>query len=396
MARSLVLAGATVIDGVADEPLTNASILVEDGRIDFAGPSQHAPAPPDDAERIDAHGLVVLPGLIDAHVHLCLSSGPFHDLLRENLASVAFKAASNAALTLEHGITTVRDVGGYQNVSIELGRAIEAGRLQGPRIAAVGQNIAMTGGHGYFMAQEADGPDAIRRAARAQLKAGAHGVKLMASAGLAVVGEHPVHPELSEEELAAAITEAHNQGKWAAAHAHSTVGIKNAVRAGADSIEHGTYLDEEVIQLMLDRGVTLVPTFAIYHRMAHATPDSGLAPELAELSRELVDDKVPLFLAALRAGVRIATGTDNGPPLGPHGDLALELILLRDIGMPAMDVIRAATVNAARLLRLERTIGTIEVGKQADLVALRGNPLDDMQHIRNVAVVVKGGKVYRR
>jgi len=246
------------------------------------------------------------------------------------------------------------------------------------------------------MAQEADGPDAIRRAARAQLKAGAHGVKLMASAGLAVVGEHPVHPELSEEELAAAITEAHNQGKWAAAHAHSTVGIKNAVRAGADSIEHGTYLDEEVIQLMLDRGVTLVPTFAIYHRMAHATPDSGLAPELAELSRELVDDKVPLFLAALRAGVRIATGTDNGPPLGPHGDLALELILLRDIGMPAMDVIRAATVNAARLLRLERTIGTIEVGKQADLVALRGNPLDDMQHIRNVAVVVKGGKVYRR
>lgn len=396
MRNSLVLAGASVIDGVADEPLDNATILVRDGLIEFVGPSRDAPAPPDDAEQIDAHGLVVLPGLIDAHVHLCLSSGPFDDLLRENLASVAFKAASNAALTLEHGITTVRDVGGYQNVSIELGRAIEAGRLQGPRIAAAGQNIAMTGGHGYFMAQEADGPEAVRRAARGQLKAGAHGIKLMASAGLAVVGEHPVHPELSEEELAAAITEAHNQGKWAAAHAHSTIGIKNAVRAGADSIEHGTYLDDEVIQMMLERGVTLVPTFAIYHRMAHAIPGSGLAPELTELSRELVDDKVPRFLAAVRAGVRIATGTDNGPPLGPHGDLALELILMRDVGMRAMDVIRAATINAARLLRLERTIGTLERSKQADLVALRGNPLDDMQHVRDVAIVVKGGEISRR
>jgi imidazolonepropionase-like amidohydrolase len=218
----------------------------------------------------------------------------------------------------------------------------------------------------------------------------------MASAGLAVVGEHPVHPELGEEELAAGITEAHNQNKWAAAHAHSTVGIMNAVRAGADSIEHGTYLDEEVIRLMLDRGVTLVPTFAIYHRMAHASPDTGLAPELTVQARELVADKVPRFLAAFRAGVRIATGTDNGPPLGPHGDLALELMLMREVGMPAMDVIRAATINAARLLRLDRTIGTLEHGKQADLVALRGSPLDDMRHVRDVALVVKGGSVYRR
>jgi amidohydrolase family protein/carbon-nitrogen hydrolase len=202
----------------------------------------------------------------------------------------------------------------------------------------------MTGGHGHFMGYEADGVEAVRRAAREQLKAGAHGIKLMANAGLAVAGEHPTTPELREEELGAAVTEARNQGKWVAASAHSSTAIKNAARAGVDSIEHGTYLDDEAIKLMLERNVTLVPTFAIYHRMAHASADSGLAKELRVGAREVVEQKIPLFLSAHRAGVRIVTGTDNGPPLGPHGDLALELILMAEVGMRPIEVIRAATI----------------------------------------------------
>lgn len=395
MTVSLVIEGARLIEGVAAEPVDGASIVVRGGVVEYAGPGHGAPTAPDDARRLDGRGLTVLPGLIDAHVHLCLSSGPFDELRSETVASVAFKAARNAALTLRRGITSVRDVGGYRNVAIELARAVEAGRVPGPRIVAAGQIICMTGGHGHFMGFEADGPDAVRHAARVQLKAGAHGVKLMASGGIALVGEHPTHPELGEEELAAAVAEAHNQGKWAAAHAHSTSGIKNALRAGADSIEHGTFLDAEAIALMRERDATLVPTFAIYHRMANAPAASGFAPELRELSREVFDRKVPLFLEAVRAGVRVATGTDNGPPLGLHGDLALELILLAEIGMPPMDVIRAATINAARLLRLDGLVGSLEPGKAADLVALRGDPLTDMRRIRDVAWVVKSGALYR-
>jgi imidazolonepropionase-like amidohydrolase len=392
--NDLVIEHARLVDGIADEALDGATVVVHDGRLEYVGPSAEAPRPPQDARHIDARGLTLLPGLVDAHVHLSLSSGPFDDVRRENTASVAFKAAQNAAITLQHGITTVRDVGGYENVAIELGRAIAAGRLPGPRVVSVGQHICMTGGHGHFMAHEADGPDSVRQAARAQLKAGAHGVKLMASAGIAVAGEHPTHPELDEEELRAGVTEAHNQGKWAAAHAHSTVGIKNALRAGADSIEHGTYLDDEAIGLMRAHEVTLVPTFAIYHRMAQAAPETGFPAELRELSREVFDAKVPLFLAALSAGVRVATGTDNGPPLGPHGDLALELILLAEIGVQPMHVVRAATLNAARLLRLDRLVGSLEPGKLADIVALRGDPLEDMRHVRDVAFVVKDGVLH--
>jgi imidazolonepropionase-like amidohydrolase len=145
---------------------------------------------------------------------------------------------------------------------------------------------------------------------------------------------------------------------------------------------------------MRKRDVTLVPTFAIYHRMAHASSDSGLAEELRIGAREVVDQKIPLFLNAHQAGVRIVTGTDNGPPLGPHGDLALELILMAEVGMRPIDVIRAATLNAARLLRLESQVGSLEPGKMCDIIGLRGNPLLDMQKIRDVALVVKSGTVY--
>jgi imidazolonepropionase-like amidohydrolase len=390
----LLIEHATVIDGVADEPREDATVIARAGRIEYVGPAAEAPSAPPEVRRIDGRGLTLLPGLIDAHVHLSLSSGPFDDLQRESIASVSFKAAYNAAVTLRHGITTVRDVGGFHNVAIELARAVAAGRVAGPRIVAAGRHICMTGGHGHFMGYEADGVEAVRRAAREQLKAGADGIKVMASAGLAIAGEHPTTPELSEEELAAAVTEARNQGKWVAAHAHSSTGIKNAVRAGVDSIEHGTYLDDEAIQLMRERDVTLVPTFAIYHRMAHASADSGLAEELRVGAREVVDQKIPLFLNAHRAGVRIATGTDNGPPLGPHGDLALELILMAEVGMRPIDVIRAATLNAARLLRLESQVGSLGPGKMCDVVGLHGNPLLDMQKIREVALVVRSGAVY--
>jgi imidazolonepropionase-like amidohydrolase len=393
MSGNLVIERATVIDGVANEPLEDVTVVVRDGRIESIGADGREESP-DDTQRLDGRDVVLLPGLIDAHVHLCLSSGRFDDLLGENVASVAFKAARNAAITLARGVTTVRDVGGYRNVSIELARAVRAGHVPGPRIVAAGQNITMTGGHGHFIGVEADGPEALRAAARAQLKAGANGIKLMASGGLAVVGEHPSNPELSDVEMAAAIAEAHNQGKWAAAHAHSSISIHNAVRAGADSIEHGTYIDDEAIRLMVERGVTLVPTFAIYHRMAHAAPDSILAPELCDQAREVFAAKVPLFMRAFNAGVQVATGTDNGPPLGPHGDLALELILLAEAGVPPMQVIRAATINAARLLRVDHLVGTLEPGKHADIVALRGNPLRDMRSVREVAFVVKAGVVY--
>ncbi len=392
--RDLVIQHARVIDGVADEPRPDATIVTREGSIVYVGSPDRAPPTPDGTPRVDASGLTVLPGLIDAHVHLCLSSGPFDEMLKENTASVAFKAAQNAAVTLSHGVTTVRDVGGYQNVAIELGRAIDAGRLAGPRILACGQIIAMTGGHGYFMAFEADGAEAVRHAARVQLRAGAAGIKLMASAGVAVVGEHPTHPELSEEELTAGVAEAHNQGKWAAAHAHSVIGIKNALRAGVDSIEHGTYLDAEAIALLRERGAALVPTFAIYHRMAHA-PDGALPPGVREVAQQVVDDKVGPFLEAYHAGVTIVTGTDSGPPLGRHSDLPQELLLLTEIGVRPMDALRAATINAARLLRVDGRVGTLEPGKSADVVGVRGDPLTDMRCIGDVSFVARGGVLVR-
>lgn len=259
---------------------------------------------------------------------------------------------------------------------------------------AAGQMICMTGGHGWFYGLEADGPDAVRRAARVQIKARSDWVKFMASGGFAEAGEQPGAVQLDLVELTAGVQEARKVGLPTAAHAHGAEAIKNVLRAGIDSVEHASFPDDEAIELMLKTGAFIVPTFTVYYKMKELGPSQGLDPYLIDLVNRSWERKLERFAVMWKAGVPVAAGSDNGSPLAPHGDIVTELQLLVQAGLTPYDALAAATVNAARLLRLDAEIGTVEPGKRADLVILGADPLQDVQAARRVHSVMKDGRLY--
>jgi imidazolonepropionase-like amidohydrolase len=376
-------------DGTGAAPRTNVTVVIAGGAIESVVANDASVA----AERT-LEAAAVTPGLINAHVHLEFSGEP--DLGVVVLASPGIKtltAAANARRSLEAGVTTVRDLGGTGSNAIEVRDAIAAGNLPGPTIVPAGRALCMTGGHGHFIGgRETDGPWEARKAVREQLKAGAECIKLIATGGVLTKGAVPGQDQLSEEEMHAAIVEARTHGMRVAAHAIGTSGIKNALRAGVDSIEHGHLLDDEAIDLFRANDAFLVPTLAavscIYE---HAT--EGRQPDFVVRKATALYESARVNIAhAYRSGVAIAGGSDAGTPYNYHANYAYEVELMHTlIGMSPGEALRAATQTAARLLGVSS--GVIETGRPADLLLLDGDLETETLALRSPRIVIKAGAI---
>ncbi len=352
---------------------------------------------PEGAETIDCKGEYLIPGLIDCHVHVS-SSGDPSELTpggRLPLARRAWRTAAHARATLAGGVTTVRDLGAADRLNIDLAKAIEAGEAVGPRVLAAGMGVTMSGGHGHgFIAREADGADEVRKAVREELRAGARAIKLFASGGVLTPGVDPRSPAFTREELGAGVEEATKAFRTVAAHAQSTEGIKNAVAAGVTSIEHGVWLDEEAIAMMLERGTYLVPTLTAPYHIAFGA-EAGIPAYAVEKGQAVLEDHIESYERALRAGVRLAMGTDQGTPLNRPGENAQEVVRMAEHGLSPAAALLAATGWAADLLGLDGETGRLRVGLAADIVRLTEDPLTDIRSLTRpgaIAGVVRGGK----
>lgn len=407
-AATLIHAGR-VIDGLTDNVAEGRTIVVDAGRITAIEPGFRAPAEGDRV--IDLRSGTVLPGLMDMHVHITSENSRTTELdrFKENAADIALDGVVYAQRTLLAGFTTVRDLGSAFNTDIALRNAINAGKVPGPRIFAAGKAIASTGGHGdptngmadYLRQGEpgptegvADGiPDAVQ-AVRQRYKDGADVIKITATGGVLSIAKNGMNPQFSEEEIRAIVATAHDYGFTVAAHAHGTEGIKRAIRGGVASIEHGTFLDDEAMRLMKERGVYYVPTISAGQYVYERAREPGFLPELVRPKALAVGPQIQkTFAKAWKAGVPIMFGTDTG--VSAHGQNAREFALMVDAGMPAMAAIRSATSVPAKFLGIDDRVGSIAAGKQADLIGVPGDPLADISALQRVSFVMKEGSVYK-
>jgi imidazolonepropionase-like amidohydrolase len=393
----ILVDNATVIDGTGADARPRTSMLVDGERIAWVGPAdavnRHQPI----EHTVDAAGKYVIPGLIDAHVHVCWNGrDSILDLLKRERDHLLLEAVATLGSILASGTTTVRDIGGQDYMEMALRRAVQAGHIHGPRMRVSGRLICMTGGHGHFIAREADGPDELRRAAREQIKAGADTIKLMATGGIATPGQDVQAAQLTVEELAAAVQVAHAMGRTTAAHCHGVGGIKNSVLAGIDSIEHGSFLDEETADMMVERGVALVLTLGVANpNVEDLSPAARAEAERMRGPMELLRARVRESVALARAkGVFVGSGSDaGGNALAPHDfSMARELEELVGHGFSPLEALTLVTRNNARILRWENDLGTLEAGKLADFVVLAGDPLADISNVRKVEAVYKSGQ----
>jgi imidazolonepropionase-like amidohydrolase len=388
-----------LIDGTGAAPQHDVDLVVDGDRIVGRHPAGRAgvAAPHRLVEVPDG---TVLPGLIDCHVHLFHSgdADPPRRFVGEPETLTMARGIANARATLEAGFTTVRVTGSPAALDLVLDRAIREGYAVGPRIVGAGQTICMTGGHGHLHGLEADGPEGVRRAVRLNLKRGAGVIKLTVTAGIATPGRRlPGTPSFHEAEIRVAVEEAEQAGVKVCVHAQGTTGIRRSLAAGVHSIEHGYFLgDESSLLTMRERGVFLVPTLVAYATVLETGPGGETASaEAIAKTQYAIDAHRESFVLAHQAGVRIAFGSDAGTEFNPHGRNAREFHYLVVNGMTAQDAILAATRDAAHLLGLEREVGTLENGKLADLVAVAGDPLADVQQLQRAAIVMKGGELIR-
>jgi len=364
-----------VADGLG-RTLPRATVIVKGGHITAVGHARQLAAPRG-AVRIDGRGLTLLPGLMDCHVHLCLGGEPdvVHAIEQEDPAFTILKASRAARKTLEAGVTTVRDVGFRGHAIFQLKGAIESGLLPGPRIIPAGRVICMPNGHARFIGREAEGPDAVVAAVREEIEAGAEVIKFIASGGVLTPGTSPDSAQMMPEELTAGMAAARRAGRRVAAHAHGAQGMKNAIRAGAHSIEHATLMDAEAAALMKQHGTVIVPTLSALYNTAEQGSTCGIPESAVDKARAMRARHEASFKTARRSGITIAMGTDAGTPFNHHGENAQELEHMVALGMTPMEAIVSSTSVAARLIGIDDRVGTIEPGKLADLVLVRGNPL---------------------
>jgi imidazolonepropionase-like amidohydrolase len=393
---SFLLRNVTVVDGTGSAPVPGQAVVVEGRRIAWIGPEGSAPSTAPESV-VDGGGRTVLPGLINCHVHLTADGAPdlFAQVASDTVPLATLRAAGMALAALRSGVTTVRDCGAADDVVVELAKAIERGMVPGPRVQAAGRVITMTGGHGHFIGREADGPDEVRKATRAEIKAGAAVIKVMATGGVLTPGVTPTQTALLPEELAVVAQEAHNSGRRVTTHAIGRAGIHNALLAGIDSIEHGFYLDDELLDLAVERGTFLVPTMLAVDGIIRNGRDRGIPAWVVDKAEAEAQQQRKSFAQAVSSGMRIAAGTDAGTPFNPHDDLAGELALMVRHGLTPMQAVVAATRSAAENLGLAHEIGTLEVGKLADLVLVDGDPVEDITAASRVVLVVKDGVVHR-
>jgi imidazolonepropionase-like amidohydrolase len=400
----------TLIDGTGSIPVKNAVILIQGERITAVGTDVRVPA---GATVIDLSGYTVLPGFIDAHVHLAfhtIGDGDWqHSGLTELTGQLALLGAAHAQQTLEAGFTTVRVVGSRDFNDLALRNAINAGWLPGPRILGAGTSFGITGGHcdaldglhpgavGHesgIADGVADGVDQVRAAVRYNVKYGADVIKICATGGVLSLTDSVGAQQYSEEEMRAVVETARLLSRRVAAHAHGTEGIKAAVRAGVTSIEHGSVLDSEAVALMVQHGTWLVPTLMAGEQVSLLAQAGRLPPAIAAKALAIAPRMQASFRLALGAGVKIALGTDAG--VFAHGRNGHEFTLMVRYGMTPMQAIRAGTLSGATLLGRETEVGSLAPGKLADLVAVKGDPLQDITLLEHIDFVMKGGSVFKR
>jgi len=396
MTDKLMIKNATLIDGRGGEPLKNAALVIDGAKIEHVGLETEITPLFRDAQVIDAGGGTILPGLINAHVHLT-TDGPADigaQIAGDSIPVATLRAARNARIALEAGITTVRDCGAKDGVVIELAKAVGEGITPGPRIVACGRVVCMTGGHGHFMGREADGPDGVRQAARAEIKEGAQFLKIMATGGVLTKGVHPDQAQLTVDELRAGIEAAHEAGKRTATHAIGNKGIKNALKAGIDSVEHGFYIDDEIIELFLRTGAFHVPTLIAVDQIVNSGTAAGIPEWAVKKAVEESGHHMDSFHKSVKHGVRIAAGTDAGTPFNFHDMLAWEIEMMAREGLTPMQAIICATRNGSEVVGMADQIGTLEAAKFADLIVVGGDPLADLTLLRKPSLVVKGGEIF--
>ncbi len=379
----------TFFDGTDAAPRSNVTLVLENGRVATIAANDQSI----EADRTYDAACVV-PGLINCHAHLEMNGEPDIQtlyLIRTALERTLY-AAHNARLSLEAGVTTIRDLGASDGVAIAVRDAIERGEHAGPTVIPAGRALCMTGGHGFFVGRETDGPWDARKAVREQRKAGAACIKLIATGGVLTKGAVPGLDQLSEEEMRAAVDEAHTHDLVVGAHAIGTNGIKNALRAGVDSIEHGHLLDDEAIALFRERGAYLVPTLAAVSCI-YENASNGKQPDyVVRKATELYERAGTNIARAWRGGVTIAGGSDAGTPYNYHQNYAYEVELMCTLlGMTPQQALTAATSTAASLLRSEA--GVVAEGRPADLLLLDRDLGGDVRALRDPRVVFKAGAV---
>jgi len=391
------LLGATLIDGTGRPPIENSAVVIEGDRIQFAGRLDETVIPPA-SEKIDLKGKTIIPGLIDCHIHMDLHglANTFEENLVEDKLRT-LRAVHDMEKTLRSGITTIRNVGSVNHIDFTVKKAFEQGWFIGPRILTCGQIISITAaGNDYFkgMYYEADGVDEVRKAARLQLKAGADFLKVMATGAYMNPGGNPGATHLSLDELIAIVEEARKVGVRVAAHAHANQGILNAIKAGVNTIEHGSFIEEKTIEMMIKHGVFLVPTYVAGHQMIKNGVEKGVPKFLIEKNNQTRKIRGANLKKAIKAGVKVAFGSDAGTNYNYHGENAMELILWVDEGfISPLEAIRCGTAIAAEALGIDNLVGTLVENKVADIVVVDGkldsslNPL-----LTNIFMVFKDGQ----
>jgi imidazolonepropionase-like amidohydrolase len=408
-AKTLLHAGK-LIDGRAETARTNVTVTIEGERITGIADGFAAPAAGDTV--VDLRNATLMPGWMDMHVHITSQqsgAAGYAENLYLNPADKALRATTYAKITLLAGFTTVRDCGAGDRLNTSLRDAIAKGWVDGPRIVAAG-GVSTTGGHGdgtnglnsELQAALVDpiygsvnGADEIRRAVRQRYKDGADLIKIASTGGVLSLAKSGQAPLFTEEEITAVVQTAKDYGMKVAAHAHGVEGMMRAVKAGVASIEHGTYMTDELMALMKERGTYYVPTISAGKFVAEKSKIDGFFPPIVRPKAATIGPLIQeTFARAYQAGVKIAFGTDQG--VAPHGDNAKEFIYMVEAGMPPLKAIQSATLEAARLIDMEKDLGTVEPGKLADLVAVAGDPLADITVVTKVAFVMKGGKIYKQ
>lgn len=407
LAQRTILHCGKLIDVTKGQVLNEYSIIIEGNTIADVQAGYTKPMGTDKV--VDLKNKTVMPGLIDCHVHMEHETSPtrYLEIFTNNPADYAFQSVVFAERTLMAGFTTVRDLGGT-GVNISLRNAINKKLIKGPRIYTAGKIIATTGGHadptnGFRNdlmgdpgpeAGVANGADECRKAVRQRYKEGSDLIKITASGGVISVAKNGENPQFTEEEIKAIVETARDYGYKVAAHCHGAEAMKRAIKAGVNSIEHGTFMDEEVMQLMKEHGTYFVPTITAGKSVADSAKKPGYFPALVTPKALAIGPKIQgTFAKAYKAGVKIAFGTDAG--VYAHGKNWLEFVYMTEAGMPAMEAIQSATVSAADLIGVYDKIGSIEKGKLADIIAVDGDPIKDIQVMGKVIFVMKDGVEYK-
>jgi imidazolonepropionase-like amidohydrolase len=400
--RVVAIKAGRALDVRTGQMINNVFILIEGERITAVGADV---AVPESAEVIDLKTMTVLPGLIDSHTHLTFDVGMITNAgMTRSVARQALTGAKNARITLLAGFTTVRNLHARGYSDIALRDAINAGDVIGPRILASGPALSITGGHTdenslpwdfHYQAEGvADGVEGVMRKTREIIKYGADVIKFCSTGGVLSLGDDPRHSAFTPEEMKTIVAEAHRLGRKVAAHAHGGEGLKQAVMAGADSIEHGSYIDDEGIRLMREKGVYLVSTTYLTDWFLENYEKLGLPAPIVAKAKAVIPVVKKNLTRAIQQGVPVAFGTDAA--VYPHGLNAREFASLVRMGLTPLQAIQTATVNASKLLGREDSIGAVEVGKFADLIAVEGDPTKDVTELERVKFVMKGGVVVKK